>query len=56
MERIGWVTPPSIEGMDWKRAAEALQKHSFECAQKIMELNNELLDLKEKVDRISRGY
>ncbi len=58
MEKIDWVTPPSIDGTDWKRVAESLQKHSFECAQRIMELNNELIELKTKVERISQatGY
>lgn len=56
LERLDWVRPPNIDGMNWQQAVTALQKHSFESAQRIMLLTNELIDLKEEVERIKNGY
>lgn len=56
LERLDWVRAPNIDGMNWQQAVTALQKHSFESAQRIMLLTNELIDLKEEVERIKNGY
>jgi hypothetical protein len=56
MEKIDWVSAPDIDGMTWQEAARSLQKHSFESAQRIMALTNELIDLKHEVERLKRGY
>ena len=49
MEKIDWVSAPSIDFADWKKVAESLQTHSLEAAQRIMQLNNELIELKAEV-------
>ena len=56
LEKIDWVKAPDITGKNWQQAVEALQQHSFESAQKIMLLTNELIDLKEEVRRLKRGF
>lgn len=56
IEKIDWVSAPSIDGKDWRAVAESLQKHAFESAQRIMVLTNELIELKDEVARLKRGY
>ena len=52
MERINWVTAPSIDPNDLQKSVESLQKHAHECAQYIMTLNNELIDIKAKLENL----
>jgi hypothetical protein len=55
MEKIDWVSAPDIDGMTWQETAKSLQQHSFEAAQRIMALTNELIDLKAEVQRLKQG-
>lgn len=56
LQRLDWVSAPDIAGKSPQQALEVLQQHSFEAAQRIMVLTNELIELKERVDRLTRGY
>lgn len=56
LQRLDWVSAPDISGKTPQQAIEILQQHAFESAQRIMALTNELIDLKARVDRITRGY
>ena len=53
--RIDSVTMPNIQGLPPAKALEVLYDHCYEVAKKVMQINNELEDLKSKVNEIARN-
>jgi hypothetical protein len=50
--RIDMVTMPDIKGKPIEKALELLYNHCHDVAVQVMRMNNEIEDLKQKINRL----